>query len=560
MLAWAALAEAAEVVVPLVRLSLSQTTGEKPQSKLWSHEGRWWAVLPSSSVSPSGTWLWRLGTDNRWTNMLRLSSSTSTKADVRVLGDVTHVLLHGSSPQLVSVEYVPGSQTYTPWLVRPTPTPISLSGSETATLEIDTGYRMWIAADSGSKVNVYHSEYPYAAFQGPITLASNTKSDDITAIAALPVPAPPKIGVLWSNQNTERFGFRVHRDSDPPGTWLADEVPASQSALNVGDGMADDHLNLKVASDGTLYAAVKTSYNNSKHPELALLVRRPNGEWDDLYQVDTGGTRPIVIVNEVLDFLRVVYPTSTSGGNIVYRESLLSHIGFGSRHTLISGSLNNPTSAKTTWTDEVVVMAAGRSVLIRETDVATTTTLPQASTTTSTTVAPPSTTTTTQPPGGTLAATIDADVSVVAGSSTRYGTGSRLEVDGSPEKTTFIRFTVSGTAGRLVTSAILRLQAASSSGALSERKGIAHVASCDWTEATLSGTTVPQPTIDAAVLSEPPGAITQPGQVVDFDVTGAVPGDGTYCIAIEGPVSNGTDYNSREASSGNPSVTVTVAP
>jgi hypothetical protein len=428
---------------------------------------------------------------------------------------------------------------------------------------------MWVVADNGSKVNVYHSEYPYTSFQGPITLASNINNDDITAIAALPTPAPPKIGVLWSNQNTERYGFRVHRDGDAPGVWQADEVPASQSSVNVGNGMADDHLNLKVASDGTLYASVKTSYHSSKQPELALLVRRPNGRWDNLYQVDTIGTRPLVIVNEALDFLRVVYPTDTGGGNIVYRDSDLSHIGFGSRRTLISGTLNNPTTAKTTWTDEVIVMAAGHAVLIRETGVATTTTTLPGPVTTTTTNAPvpttttsvtPSSTTTTTAPGGTLAATIAADVSVVAGSSTTYGTGSRLEVDGSPIKNTFIRFTVAGTAGRLVTRAVLRLVTANTSGAVSDRKGVAHSASCDWVEGTLSGNTVPQPTIDPSILSEPPGPITASGQLVEFDVTGAVPGDGIYCVAIVGPITDGTDYNSREASSGKPTVTVTVAP
>ena len=35
-----------------------------------------------------------------------------------------------------------------------------------------------------------------------------------------------------------------------------------------------------VAADGTLYAAVKTSYDSSGYPKIALLVRRPNGVWD----------------------------------------------------------------------------------------------------------------------------------------------------------------------------------------------------------------------------------------------------------------------------------------
>jgi hypothetical protein len=72
----APMAVAQETITPLASISLSQTTGEKPQSKLWFHAGHWWAVLPSTAVSPTGTWVWCLDADNRWRNVLRLSSST----------------------------------------------------------------------------------------------------------------------------------------------------------------------------------------------------------------------------------------------------------------------------------------------------------------------------------------------------------------------------------------------------------------------------------------------------------------------------------------------------
>jgi hypothetical protein len=36
-------------------------------------------------------------------------------------------------------------------------------------------------------------------------------------------------------------------------------------------------------------------------------------------------------------------------------------------------------------------------------------------------------------------------------------------------------------------------------------------------------------------------------QVVNFDVTSLVPGNGTYCFAITSTSDDGVDYNSREA-------------
>ncbi len=66
-------------------LPIAESTGDKPQSKLWQHAGSWWAALPSDS--PSGTWVWRIEDDGVWTAMLRLSTSTGTKADVLPVGD-----------------------------------------------------------------------------------------------------------------------------------------------------------------------------------------------------------------------------------------------------------------------------------------------------------------------------------------------------------------------------------------------------------------------------------------------------------------------------------------
>ena len=87
---------------------------------------------------------------------------------------------------------------------------------------------MWLATENGANLNVYYSDAPYTSFSGPITLANNINDDDIGVVTALPNGT---VGVLWSNQNTQRFGFKVHVDGQPPATWSADEVPASGSAL-----------------------------------------------------------------------------------------------------------------------------------------------------------------------------------------------------------------------------------------------------------------------------------------------------------------------------------------
>jgi hypothetical protein len=342
---------------PLTSALTTATTGEKPQSKVWFFGSTWWAVFPDSS----GTWIWRLD-GNRWTAALQLSSNPDAQADYELVeaeGTVHVLLFDGIATQLASAEYVPGSPgTYQLWSQRPQLVSVPLSAeAETATIALDSAARMWIAYDTSSTAEVRYGDVSdsFTTWSAPVILASGLDADDIAAVVAF----DGQIGVFWSNQRVQRFGFRVHLDVEPPTFWSADEVPASQSALDVGGGMADDHLNFAVASDGTVYAAIKTSYDTSNLPKIALLMRRPDGGWDDLYEVDTHGTRPIVAFNEALYSLMVIYTESETGGDIKYRVSAGDPVSFGPSMTLMTGAiLNNPSSTKEAFADDLLVIAS----------------------------------------------------------------------------------------------------------------------------------------------------------------------------------------------------------
>jgi hypothetical protein len=346
-----AAAQGFSAITPLNSLGVTASTGEKPQSKVWTHDGKWWTVMPNAT----GTHLWRLD-GITWTFILTLSANTDTHADCKVTGTVVHILLYrGTSSSLVSIEYVPGSMVYQLWTIQPSTVPILLdAGVETATIDIDGAGRMWLASAGTTAINVRWSDSPYNTWSAAITIASGVADDDICAVIYL----PGKTGVLWSNQNTQRFGFKTHTDGDAPGTWSTDEVPASQSAQNVGLGMADDHLNMAVAADGTLFCAVKTSYDMAGSPKVALLVRRPGGTWDDLYGVSESGTRPIVLLNESAGKIKVFYSSTEGGGNILYKESPTGTISLSSQITLITGTYNDVTSTKQNYTSDVVILAS----------------------------------------------------------------------------------------------------------------------------------------------------------------------------------------------------------
>ena len=186
--------------------------------------------------------------------------------------------------------------------------------------------------------------------------------------------------------------------------------------------------------------------------------------------------------------------------------------------------------------------------------------------TTTTTLAPGVTTTTTLPPTATAAGTVVADTYVQSDlATTNFGTKTLLAVDNgtatNPGTTgvqrTFLRVSVSGVGARAVSSAHLQLQVANATNANSVTGGSIHkITSCGWSETTMTWNT--QPAIDGPALATL-GAVAI-GQLADFDVTSAIPGDGTYCFAIDTVSTDSALYNSREGTGTRPALALQVVP
>lgn len=344
-------------VTPLQNASFSANSGEKPQSKIFEYAGQWWTVMPNKQ----GTWVFRLD-GTTWTATQKISTNKSTHADVRIVDDFAHVLLYdGTKTQFATLQYDSVDNRFEAWTQQPNVVNVPLSkGVETATIEADSTGRLWIASDAKTTVEVRYSDGLHSTWSGPITVASGIKSDDISTIIAMPNGT---IGVFWSNQSTKRFGFKVHQDGALANVWSADEIPGSQSALNVGKGMADDHMHAAVSSNGTVYVAVKTSYDKSGYPKMGLLVRRPNGVWDNFYGLDDSGTRPVIALDEADNQLIIAYTTKEGGGDIVYNTSPLDVISFSPTKLLIKGKVNDVTTAKFVSGNQVVFLANSKSVI-----------------------------------------------------------------------------------------------------------------------------------------------------------------------------------------------------
>jgi myo-inositol-hexaphosphate 3-phosphohydrolase len=154
------------------------------------------------------------------------------------------------------------------------------------------------------------------------------------------------------------------------------------------------------------------------------------------------------------------------------------------------------------------------------------------------------------------AAVVVADVSVsVKDRSGAFGGDAELYADADSAKRSFLRVRVSGIGTRIVTSARLLLRVADVRTAESDSGGRLHaIGNCAWNEHAVTWNS--QPLIDGPSLDEV-GAVRR-GDLVTFDVTPAVIGDGDYCFALDSADADGVIYHSREAPAGRPTVQITA--
>ena len=209
------------------------------------------------------------------------------------------------------------------------------SGAETMVLESDSQGRACAVVEGSTNVNVYYttSADRRTWTTAPLVLRSGVSDDDICTIVAF---GGDKVGVFWSDQNRDEFGFRVHHDTDAPGNWDAEEI------ANAGQGYADDHMHLCADSHGRVYAITKDDFD--RH---TVLRRSTNGQWTKRNDVTGGnGTRGIIMVSEADSKAYILWTNWTvSLDPISYRTANLEDLNFGSTQTLMStsSSLNNVT-------------------------------------------------------------------------------------------------------------------------------------------------------------------------------------------------------------------------
>jgi hypothetical protein len=330
-------------------------TDHKPQSKLWFNDGTWWAVMYDGTNQR--IWKFENGTFVKQTYAdAAVDARATSRADVLWDGTSLFVLMwHDALPKFSKYSYDSSTQTYQ--RLPGFPVDIAIPGAECMVIDKDSTGRVWASFELNLQVHVIWTTTPdHLTWNTAGTvIATSLESDDITATVAF---GGDKLGVFWSDQGHEaawEFGFRVHRDADPPEVWQPIEIVDTGSAV-------DDHMHATADASGRVYVTAKDLYNH-----IQLYVRAPGGGWTRVASNINSGvcTRPIVMLDDSNDLVRVFYTDwITSPNPIMQAIAPRSTLVFGAPQVYLTPSglsLNDVTGTKQRLSARSGVMAMASS-------------------------------------------------------------------------------------------------------------------------------------------------------------------------------------------------------
>lgn len=348
-------------------------TADKPQSKLWYAYGSWWGLLVERDGAESD------GSNGATVRIFQLDDTSldgwrdtgvvvdarlNSTADVLWDGDTLYVASRAPDSDL-RVSHFTYDAAGEEWSLAGAVETVGSGGPESVSIAKDSTGRLWITYTKGDRVWVAHTtvgDRRWGAAYAPAAPDTTITGDDISSVVSF----DDSIGVMWSDQESDRYTFAVHTDGDPDGVWSI-ETPIA------GFGVADDHLSLQVAPspDGDqVLAAIKTSFSDLRGvtptaPQILVLTRDNRGRWSSVPAgtVEDGHTRPILAIDSSNDEVYLI--SAAAGLGVFYKRSPLNNLAFpGGRGEALmgqgSGAVNDPVTAKAAGTAKsgLVVLAS----------------------------------------------------------------------------------------------------------------------------------------------------------------------------------------------------------
>jgi len=248
------------------------------QSKVFYHDSQWWAI--ALNATNNHWYIWRYNGGN-WIAALDVQSGAAYYCDA-VLNASTNKLLvfasHKSAPYFRRFSYTGGT-----WALD-AGYPIALADFTNAdqnnpvSLARAKNGELWIFRVNNKILEAKRSSNGGQTWSAPIAVkAGLTTNNGTTDAAAFTANGKNYIGVAYAERDTigSKFGFLMHRDSDPSTTWT-DE---SAALVYFGSERAYNQLCLTADADNRVYLFTRNAGFIGKNPRNTLYKRAPNGTW-----------------------------------------------------------------------------------------------------------------------------------------------------------------------------------------------------------------------------------------------------------------------------------------
>jgi hypothetical protein len=357
-------------------------TAEKPQSKLWFHDDRWWGVLFRPSTSGGGKFtIHRLDLASQTWIDTGVAADTRESVRLDALSDGNKLYVassRGSANASLNRKVRVWGYTYDAVAKAYSVDdgfPVDLADGEVEEVVIDrdgTG-TLWATFVLDGRVMVTHTKRsatrwvrPYALPVGSAAIVKPEPDGDQAGIVRF---GGNKVGIMFSSQiDANGLGvmyWATHVDGTSDHSWNLTRAFSGQK-------LADEHINLKALPNGDpaglVLAAVRTSLHASNQMLVHVLRLGADGTWTshEFGTVTDNQTRPLVQIDIDNRQVYVFASSPCCRGAVIYMkasglDNILFPPGLGTPfiQSASDRNINNPTGTKQT-----VGNASGLLVLV----------------------------------------------------------------------------------------------------------------------------------------------------------------------------------------------------
>ena len=177
-----------------------EVTAEKPESKLWVHDGRWWASMWSNTGNAYHIFYLDMATHGWIDTGVQLDPRNDTKADALLDGDTLYVVSHvwngsggnasaGGRGQLFRYVYDSVNQTWIQNLGGPgNEVEVNSAEGESLVIAKDSQGILWVTYVKNQDVYINHTVTSDADWATPFVLPvgspANVSDDDVSGMIA----------------------------------------------------------------------------------------------------------------------------------------------------------------------------------------------------------------------------------------------------------------------------------------------------------------------------------------------------------------------------------------